>query len=97
MREPQARPMQFYTDEEGTLHTDPMMTDKIMTRAWAEENKGTDKTAKTSGHYTHKTCVYIQQEHNITDITTQQLRRLQQRQEERDKTRRLGTMSRSVV
>ena len=33
IRDTQARPIQFLADGEGTLHTDPMMTDSIMTRA----------------------------------------------------------------
>ena len=69
IREPQARPVQFLADEEGTLHTDPMMTDNIMTRAWAEVYKGTDRTDEQV--LQDFGAVYA---HNITDITMQQLR-----------------------
>ena len=41
IREVPARPIQFLADEEGTSHTDPMMTDSIMTKAWAEVYEGT--------------------------------------------------------
>ena len=48
IREQQARPIQFLADGEGTLHTDPMMTDTIMTRVWAEVYKGKNITSLTS-------------------------------------------------
>ena len=77
IREPQARPIQFLADEEGTLHTDPMMTDNIMTKAWAEVHKGTDRTDERvlqDFGALDAQDMYVQQEHNITDITMQQLR-----------------------
>ena len=48
-----------------------------MTRAWAEVHKGTDRTDEQvlqdfAALYAQD--MYLQQEHNITDITMQQLR-----------------------
>ena len=54
-----------------------MMTDSIMERALAEVYKGTDRTDEQvlqDFRALYAQDVYVQQEHNITDITTQQLR-----------------------
>ena len=77
IREAPARPIQFRADNEGTLHTDPMRTDSIMTTAWAEVYEGTDRTDEQvlqDFRVLHAQDMCRENEQPTTDIRVQELR-----------------------
>ena len=77
VRESPARPIQFLVEDEGILHTDPMKTDSIMTKAWAEVYNGTDKSDEQvlqDFRVLYAQDMYREDEQPITDITVEELR-----------------------
>ena len=70
IREPQARPIQFLADEEGTLHTDPDDDGQHHDESLGRGLQGYRQDRRTGAPGLRSTT--RQQEHNITDITTQQ-------------------------
>ena len=76
IRESPARPIQFLVDNEGTLHTDPMKTDSIMTKGWENVCNGTDRSDEQvlqDFRVLYARDMYREDEQPVTDITVEQL------------------------